>query len=114
MYAWATSRRSRLCLAIQKPALWKPGGFRASACTGPPALRSTLPRPGQGTLSGRLLGLQVRAKTGTLFQQVSALSGWVRLHSGSWAAFSILSHGLAKREAVALEDRLVALITTNA
>jgi hypothetical protein len=25
-------------LAIQKPALWKPGGFRASACTGPPSV----------------------------------------------------------------------------
>ncbi|HET8752416.1 MAG TPA: D-alanyl-D-alanine carboxypeptidase [Gaiellaceae bacterium] len=73
-------------------------------------LRSTLPGPGQGTLAGRLYGIPVRAKTGTLFAHVSALSGWVRLRSHRWAAFSILSHGLTKGDAVALEDRLVAVV----
>jgi murein peptide amidase A len=73
------------------------------------ALRSTLPGPGQGTLAGRLYGIPVRAKTGTLFAGVSALSGWLRLRSRRWAAFSILSRGLAKSRAVGVEDRLVAL-----
>src|SRR5439155_19864654 len=36
-----------------------------------PALRSTLPASGEGTLNGRLFGVRVRAKTGTLLQQVS-------------------------------------------
>lgn len=78
------------------------------------ALRLTLAAPGQGTLAGRLLGLPVKAKTGTLFRGVSALSGWVRLRSNRWAAFSILSDGLAEGEAVGLEDRLVALIAGQA
>ena len=73
------------------------------------ALRSTLPGPGQGTLAGRLYGIPVRAKTGTLLAGVSALSGWLRLRSRRWAAFSILSRGLAKSRAVGVEDRLVAL-----
>jgi murein peptide amidase A len=74
------------------------------------ALRSTLPTAGEGTLAGRLTGLRVRAKTGTLLQQVSALSGWVWLQrSRRWAAFSILSRGLAKSQAVALEDELVSV-----
>jgi D-alanyl-D-alanine carboxypeptidase/D-alanyl-D-alanine-endopeptidase (penicillin-binding protein 4) len=79
------------------------------------ALRSSLPTAGQGTLAGRLSGLRVRAKTGTLLQQVSALSGWIWLDkSGQWAEFSILSRGLAKTQALRLEDRLVALIAKNA
>lgn len=77
-------------------------------------LRSTLPVPGQGTLAGRLYGIPVRAKTGTLFAHVSALSGWVRLPSRRWAAFSILSYGLTKGEAVAVEDKLVALFASDA
>jgi serine-type D-Ala-D-Ala carboxypeptidase/endopeptidase (penicillin-binding protein 4) len=72
------------------------------------ALRTTLPPAGAGTLSGRLSGLTVRAKTGTLIRGVSALSGWVWLErSGRWATFSILSHGLGKDRAVALEDAIV-------
>jgi D-alanyl-D-alanine carboxypeptidase/D-alanyl-D-alanine-endopeptidase (penicillin-binding protein 4) len=73
-------------------------------------LRSTLPGPGEGTLAGRLHGIPVKAKTGTLLARVSALSGWIRLRSHRWAAFSILSNGLTKGEAVSLEDRLVAVI----
>ena len=81
-----------------------------SAASGSP-LRSTLPSAGEGTLAGRLSGLRVRAKTGTLLKQVSALSGWVRLRrSRRWAEFSILSRGLAKSQAVALEDELVSLM----
>ncbi len=71
------------------------------------ALRSTLPSPGVGTLAGRLAGVDVRAKTGTLIGGVSALSGWVRLRDGRLAAFSILSRGMSKDAAVALEDAVV-------
>ena len=78
-------------------------------------LRSTLPTPGEGTLAGRLAGLRVRAKTGTLLQQVSALSGWVWLRtSHRWAEFSILSRGLSKPQAVALEDGIVSTISSRA
>ena len=79
------------------------------------ALRSTLATAGHGTLSGRLLGLRVRAKTGTLLQQVSALSGWVWLErSHRWAEFSVLSRGLSKPRAVELEDRVVAIVARAA
>lgn len=77
------------------------------------ALRTTLAAPGQGTLAGRLLGLPVRAKTGTLFQGVSSLSGWVRLRSGRSAVFSILCNGVPENSALALEDRLVALVAAR-
>ena len=78
------------------------------------AFRSTLPTSGQGTLAGRLAGVRVKAKTGTLLQQVSALSGWVWLErSRRWAEFSILSRGLQKPRAVALEDRVVSIIADN-
>ncbi len=72
------------------------------------ALRSTLPSPGEGTLAGRLAGVRVRAKTGTLLGRVSALSGWVWLQrTHRWATFSILSRGLPKAQAVRLEDSIV-------
>jgi D-alanyl-D-alanine carboxypeptidase/D-alanyl-D-alanine-endopeptidase (penicillin-binding protein 4) len=79
------------------------------------ALGATLPTAGEGTLKGRLGSLRIRAKTGTLLEQVSALSGWIWLQrSRRWAEFSILSRGLSKSHAVALEDRLVSLIATHA
>jgi len=79
------------------------------------ALRATLPTAGRGTLAGRLLGLRVRAKTGTLLQRVSALSGWVWLErSHRWAEFSVLSRGLPKPRAVELEDRAVAIVARAA
>ena len=79
------------------------------------ALRATLPTAGRGTLAGRLLGLRVRAKTGTLLQRVSALSGWVWLErSRRWAEFSVLSRGLPKPRAVELEDRAVAIVARAA
>ena len=86
-----------------------------SAADGEPwgrALRSTLPAAGEGTLGGRLLGVSLRAKTGTLLQRVSALSGWVWLRQRRrWAEFSILSSGLAKPRAVALEDAIVSIVS---
>jgi D-alanyl-D-alanine carboxypeptidase/D-alanyl-D-alanine-endopeptidase (penicillin-binding protein 4) len=78
------------------------------------ALRSTLPSPGTGTLGDRLLGLDVRAKTGTLIDGVSALSGWVRAADGRRAAFSILSEGMSKDAAVALEDAVVRFLAERA
>ncbi len=69
-------------------------------------LRRALPTGGQGTLRHRLRGVDVRAKTGTL-DDVSALSGWVKAGSGGWVEFSILSYGMAKSTASAVEDRVV-------
>ena len=90
------------------------GMVRLLAVAGP-ALRTTLPAAGQGTLAGRLAGIRVRAKTGTLLGRVSALSGWVWLvRARRWAEFSVLSQGLPKADAVRLEDHLVALVAANA
>jgi D-alanyl-D-alanine carboxypeptidase len=70
-------------------------------------LRRVLPTGGQGTLSDRLRGLRLRAKTGTL-DEVSSLSGWVWLRrAGAWAEFSIMSRGMPKYRAAAVEDRIV-------
>lgn len=78
------------------------------------SLRVALPAPGQGTLKNRLKGVRVRAKTGTL-QGVSALSGWVWLtKTGTWAEFSIISSGMSKTDAVALEDAVVRLMWKRA
>jgi D-alanyl-D-alanine carboxypeptidase len=72
-----------------------------------PALKASLPRPGQGTLEDRLSGVPVEAKTGTL-EDVSALSGWVRLErTGQWARFSILSWGFDESHAKDIEDAVV-------
>lgn len=69
-------------------------------------LRRALPTGGQGTLRHRLRAVDVRAKTGTL-DDVSALSGWVKAGSGGWVEFSILSYGMSKSTASAIEDRIV-------
>jgi serine-type D-Ala-D-Ala carboxypeptidase/endopeptidase (penicillin-binding protein 4) len=72
-----------------------------------PVLRRDLPSPGQGTLRGRLAGLDVHAKTGTLFNSDSALSGWVRnRRTGRWLEFSILDQNMPKT----VEDRMVQVI----
>jgi serine-type D-Ala-D-Ala carboxypeptidase/endopeptidase (penicillin-binding protein 4) len=72
------------------------------------ALRRGLPGPGQGTLGSRLHGLDVRAKTGTLFNGASTLSGWVRARNGRpWIAFSILGRGTPK----VVEDRIVEIVS---
>ena len=77
------------------------------------ALWRSLPRPGRGTLDDRLRNVRVRAKTGTLIG-VSALSGWVwRRRAGGWATFSILSAGMPKHRAAALEDRIVRLLARS-
>jgi len=66
-------------------------------------------------LSGRLRGLRIRAKTGTLLEQVSSLSSWVWLQrSQRWGEFSILPRCLSKHEALSVEDQLVSLIATHA
>jgi D-alanyl-D-alanine carboxypeptidase/D-alanyl-D-alanine-endopeptidase (penicillin-binding protein 4) len=74
-----------------------------------PDLRRALPTGGQGTLRHRLRGIDMRAKTGTL-DDVSALSGWVRSGSGGWVEFSILSYGMSKTTASAVEDRVVEVL----
>jgi len=79
---------------------------RASRAPWGTAFRDTLPAPGEGTLAGRLIGVPIRAKTGTLIHRVSASSGYLRLANGTWAAFSILSR-LPKDRAVELEDAIV-------
>lgn len=78
------------------------------------AFRETLPRPGQGTLEGRLRHIQVRAKTGTL-TGISSLSGWVFLRRERiWAEFSILSRGMPKDQAMRIEDGIVRLLARSA
>jgi D-alanyl-D-alanine carboxypeptidase len=78
------------------------------------ALRVALPTGGQGTLEGRLVGVKVRAKTGTL-TEISTLSGWVWLaKENAWGEFSIMSRGMAKSDAVAIENRIVRIITNRA
>jgi len=75
-------------------------------------VRMALPFPGEGTLTGRLGGLRVRAKTGTL-DNVSALSGWVWVGSEErWAEFSILSSGYTPT-LKHVEDQIVRLIANH-
>jgi D-alanyl-D-alanine carboxypeptidase/D-alanyl-D-alanine-endopeptidase (penicillin-binding protein 4) len=74
-----------------------------------PDLRRALPTGGQGTLRHRLRGVDVRAKTGSL-DEVSALSGWVKAGTGTWVEFSILSLGMTKSTASAIEDRIVVVL----
>lgn len=79
-----------------------------------PAFRYSLPVPGQGTLEDRLKGVKMRAKTGTL-DGVSALSGWVWMErTGSWGEFSILSTGMAKSQAVQIEDAILRTLARSA
>lgn len=78
------------------------------------AFRAGLPTGDQGTLEDRLIGVKVRAKTGTL-TQISALSGWVWLEEeGAWGEFSIMSRGMSKSAAVAIEDRIVRIVANRA
>ncbi len=72
------------------------------------ALDASLAPSGQGTMEGRLVGVPVRAKTGTLFETpVSALSGYVTDAGGARVAFSVISRGLDKGTAVGIEDTIV-------
>ncbi len=73
-----------------------------------PAFERSLPTGGTGTLAGRLIGVPVRAKTGTLFvRPASALSGYVTTQSGRTIAFSVLTHDLPEATAEAIEDAVV-------
>ena len=77
-------------------------------------LRLGLPTGGQGTLRGRLVGVKVRAKTGTLID-ISALSGWVWMtKENAWGEFSIMSRRMSKSDAVAIEDRIVRIVANRA
>jgi D-alanyl-D-alanine carboxypeptidase len=58
--------------------------------------------------------VKVRAKTGTLID-ISALSGWVWMaQESAWGEFSIMSRGMSKSEAVAIEDRIVRILANRA
>jgi D-alanyl-D-alanine carboxypeptidase len=77
-------------------------------------LRLTLPAANEGTLEDRFNGVRLRAKTGTL-EDISTLSGYVWLRrSDTWAEFSILSGGMEKWEASALEEEIVRTLTRHA
>ncbi|HEX4941505.1 MAG TPA: D-alanyl-D-alanine carboxypeptidase [Actinomycetota bacterium] len=78
------------------------------------AFRAGLATGDQGTLEDRLIGVKVRAKTGTLIS-ISALSGWVWLEGeGTWGEFSIMSRGMSKSAAIAIEDRIVRIAANRA
>ena len=86
----------------------------AESTTWGPKLRSALPHAGEGTLRGRLAGIKLHAKTGTL-HIASALSGWVWIrHDRTWAPFSILVGDVATDRAIALEDQIVRVLARNA
>jgi D-alanyl-D-alanine carboxypeptidase len=73
-------------------------------------LRITLPGPNQGTLDDRMRGIRMRAKTGTL-TDISTLSGWVWLRQvDDWGYFSIMSRGMDKDRAAAIEDKIVRVL----
>jgi serine-type D-Ala-D-Ala carboxypeptidase/endopeptidase (penicillin-binding protein 4) len=72
------------------------------------AFERSLPTGGDGTLSNRLIGVPVHAKTGTLFiRPASALSGYVTSRNGVTVAFSVLTHDLPESTAVRIEDTVV-------
>ncbi len=86
----------------------------AEAETWGPALRLSLAKGNQGTLEDRLGRTRLRAKTGTL-SEISTLSGYVWLKQRStWAEFSILSRGMSKTYASALEDDIVRTLNRSA
>ncbi|MFP5352911.1 MAG: D-alanyl-D-alanine carboxypeptidase/D-alanyl-D-alanine-endopeptidase [Actinomycetota bacterium] len=77
-------------------------------------LRNGLPGPNEGTLEDRLNGVRVRAKTGSL-TNISTLSGYVWLRERqTWAEFSIMSRGMSKTYASAIEDDIVRILTRAA
>ena len=58
--------------------------------------------------------MRVHAKTGTLIE-ISALSGWVWLdRRAGGGEFSILSRGMSKTQAAAIEDRIVRIVASRA
>jgi D-alanyl-D-alanine carboxypeptidase/D-alanyl-D-alanine-endopeptidase (penicillin-binding protein 4) len=80
-----------------------------------PTFVASLPGPGEGTLRGRLIGVPVRAKTGTLFTvPCSTLAGYVRDANGRRIAFAVLSDGIPKGSSIAVEDAVVRLLAASA
>jgi D-alanyl-D-alanine carboxypeptidase/D-alanyl-D-alanine-endopeptidase (penicillin-binding protein 4) len=80
-----------------------------------PAFEASLPTPGQGTLSGRLIGAPVQAKTGTLFTvPCSALVGYARDANGRRVAFAVLSDGISKGSSLAIEDAVARVLVSSA
>jgi D-alanyl-D-alanine carboxypeptidase len=78
------------------------------------SLYRSLPAGGEGTLSSRLAGVPVRAKTGTLFiRPASTLSGYVRTRAGTLVAFSVLTHDLPESTALAIEDGVVRTLAAS-
>jgi D-alanyl-D-alanine carboxypeptidase/D-alanyl-D-alanine-endopeptidase (penicillin-binding protein 4) len=78
------------------------------------ALYRSLPAAGEGTLSSRLAGVPVRAKTGTLFiRPASTLSGYVRTQARTLVAFSVLTHDLPESTALAIEDGIVRILAAS-
>ena len=72
------------------------------------AFYRSLAAGGEGTLDSRLVGVPVRAKTGTLFvRPTSTLSGYVRSADGRTVAFSVLTRGLTAAAAEPIEDAVV-------
>jgi serine-type D-Ala-D-Ala carboxypeptidase/endopeptidase (penicillin-binding protein 4) len=79
-----------------------------------PVLRRGLAKGGTGTLEDRFHEMRVRAKTGTLMG-ISSLAGWVWLRKvDGWASFAIMSRGLDKSHAIALENRIVKIVYRRA
>lgn len=86
----------------------------AEDATWGPTLRKSLAAAGEGTLKDRLRGVRLRAKTGTL-DGISSLSGYVWLRRrDTWAEFSILSRGMSKALASAIEDDILRILTRDA
>jgi len=78
------------------------------------SLYRSLPAGGEGTLSSRLAGVPVRAKTGTLFiRPASTLSGYVRTQAHTLVAFSVLTHDLPESIALAIEDGIVRTLAAS-
>ena len=79
-----------------------------------PSFVRSLPSGGEGTLGGRLVGVPVRAKTGTLFiRPASTLSGYVTGRAGGRIAFSVLTHDLPEAVAVSIEDAVVRALAVS-
>ena len=71
-------------------------------------LRRALPTGGQGTLRHRLRGVDVRPD-GDTGRRIRAL-GMGQGPLGDWVEFSVLSFGMSKSTASAIEDRIVVVL----
>lgn len=73
-----------------------------------------LPSPGRGTLSGRLSGLNVMAKTGSL-DMVSSFSGFLKTSTGQNLVFSLVFNGYSDSDSEirALQDAIVRTMDTT-